>query len=397
MASAAPGRIAALLLALTLLWRVIEVNAVLYDDAGRPQLPSFGAAGLAGAPPEREALVDMLRENPAQVEALLVAARGFERESHFDAAAHAYHAAYELAPLDRAVLHAGSVFFLSRGKVAEALTLMDRLVEHYPETRERAFPALDAILAAKAHDSAWERIVERDPEWLGAFVVSSCRRGVEPGLLLPLFMPRVAARNARPAETSCLVERLRGAGRWDEAYQVWLNTLPRERLAEVGFVFNGGFENAPSGLGFDWMPTRQAERDVGHSVEWARNVSAAGKRALKVSYNGKRQLGNPIAQYLALAPGRYELAGLARPDGMRVGRGVQWTLRCVSDGKPGAAIAQSERFTGSSEWRRFTFDATVPASCRGQLLQLEPVGLEEGAVYVTGAAWFDDLAARQLR
>jgi hypothetical protein len=34
----------------------------------------------------------------------------------------------------------------------------------------------------------------------------------------------------------------------------------------------------------------------------------------------------------------------------------------VSEGKPGARIAESERFTGSSEWRRFIFDVTVAAT-----------------------------------
>jgi hypothetical protein len=193
------------------------------------------------------------------------------------------------------------------------------------------------------------------------------------------------------------VEHLRGAGRWAEAYQVWLNTLPPERLGEVGFIFNGSFEFPPSGTGFDWTPTRRLERDAGHSVEMARTTGGSGRRSLKVSFNGKRQAGIPISQYLALAPGRYEMTGLGRADAMRAGRGVHWTVRCVADAIAGAPIASSERFTGSSEWLAFQFALTVPASCRGQILQLEPVGIEEGPAYIAGAAWFDDLALREVR
>ncbi len=394
--SVRPAGAGAVLVALVLLWRVIHVNAVLYDDDGRPRIASLTPRAAGEVPDDRAAVVTALRENPAQVAALLVLARDFERQGRPGDAAKTYDAAYRLAPLDREVLRAASASFLREGKVDEALVLMDRLVEHYPEESARAFPVMAEILATGRHADAWDRIMAGDPGWTGAFLVSSCAKGVDPSLLMPIFMSRVAAAKAQPGETACLVERLRRANRWEEAYQVWLNTLPRERLADVGWVFNGSFEFEPSGLGFDWIATRQPEREVGHAVEIARTTGGAGKRALKVSYNGKRQAGTPILQYLALAPGRYEVSGLARPDAMRVGRGVQWTVRCASEGSAGPLLAQSERFTGSSEWRRFAFEVVVPATCPGEMLQLEPAGPGESAAYIAGAAWFDDLAARRM-
>lgn len=395
MSGAWPWRIGIAALSLVLLWRVIHVNAVLYESTGRPRLPL--AADLGAALPDRELLREQLRDNPGHVAALLLLARDAEGRDSFDEAARVYAAAYQLAPLDRDVLHAASAFFLARGRASEALVLLGRLVEHYPATRESAFPVIVAMLASKEQDSALDALTARDPEWLGALIVSSCQRGVDPALLLPVFLKRVSSASAKPAEAACLVERLRRAGRWSEAYQVWLNTLPRERLNEIGFIFNGSFEFAPSGVGFDWMPTRQLEREAGHSVEMARSTGGAGRRSLKVSFNGKRQLGSPIAQYLALAPGAYQLAGLGRSDGMRVGRGVHWTVRCVNEAIAGPVLASSERFTGSSEWRPFQFALTIAPACRGQVLQLEAVGVEESAAYITGAAWFDDLALREVR
>ena len=397
MASAWFRHLAVATLALAILWRVIHVNAVLYEDTGRPRIFTPSSANLSDAPADREVMRAQLLENPAQAAALVLLARDAERRSSFDEAARAYAAAYRLAPLGREVLHAASVYFLAHGKASEALVLLGRLVEHYPDTRERAFPVIADMLAARAQAAGFEEITARDPEWLGLFIVSSCRRGVDPAILVPLLMNRVAAASAKPAETECLVERLRGAGRWEESYQVWLNTLPRERLNDIGFIFNGSFEFAPSGVGFDWMPARQPEREVGHSVEMARSTGGAGRRSLRVSFNGKRQVGSPISQYLVLAPGRYELSGIGRSDGMRAGRGVLWTVRCVREGVAGAAIASSERFTGSSEWRSFSAPVDIEPSCRGQILQLEPMGVEESAAYVTGAAWFDDLALRQVR
>jgi hypothetical protein len=388
-------RLAIVALALALAWRVIHVNAVLYDDDGRPRLPVPESGALPTGAAERDQVASVLRESPAQAAALLVLARDHEQNANPEAARRAYLAAYQLAPVDREVLAAAAGFFLRQGKAAEALALLDRMAENFPETREQAFPVFAALLASPAHAAAWNAVAARGPAWLGPFMLSTCARGVDPSLLLPLFFKRVAAGAATPAQTGCLVDRLRRAGRWDEAYQVWLNTLPRERLADVGFVYNGSFEYAPSGIGFDWMPARQPEREVGHSVDVAQTSGAVGKRALRVSYNGKRQSGAAIAQYLALPPGRYEMSGFGRPNGMSAGRGVHWTVRCVADGKPQAPLADSERFVGSSEWRRFVFDVTVPESCRAQVLQLEAVGIDEGPAYVSGTAWFDDLLLRR--
>jgi hypothetical protein len=251
-------------------------------------------------------------------------------------------------------------------------------------------------LASGRNAGTWKRILESDPAWVGAFVLSSCASGADPSIVMPLFLARAARATARTEEVACIVDRLRRADRWDEAYQAWLNTLPRERLADVGAIFNGSFEFSTRGTGFDWVVSRQPERETGHSVEITRTIGAAGVLALKVSYNGKRQSGTPVLQYLALAPGRYEVSGLGRPDGLRVGHGIRWTLRCVTAGMTGGMLAQSERFTGSSEWRRFAFPADVPAGCRGQVLQLEPAGSEESAAYIAGVAWFDDLSARRI-
>ncbi len=385
------SRLGIVAVSLLLLWRIIHVNAVMYADTGRPRLPADSSYGAT----ERETLLGLIRENPAQVAALLVLAREFERESDAKRAARAYELAYQLAPDDREVLGTAAEFQLRNGNVAEGMGLLGRLAESYPETRERIFPVLAGILASRQHAQAWDAVVARGQDWIGPFVLASCTRGVDPALLVPLQLKRIGSRKVAPQETECLIEKLRLAGQWEQAYQLWLNSLPRERLADVGFVFNGSFEYASGGNGFDWIATRRPEREVGHTVDMVATMGAAGKRALRVTFNGKRQAGIPIAQFLALSPGRYVLSGQGRPEGVKAGHGVQWAVRCVSDERPGAPIAASERFVGSSEWRRFEFDVTISPGCAGQVLQLEPVGMDEGPTYLAGIVWFDDLVLRR--
>ena len=146
----------------------------------------------------------------------------------------------------------------------------------------------------------------------------------------------------------------------------------------------------------DWKPAGGAERETGRVVEFAISKGAAGKRALRVVYNGKRQSAPAIVQYLAVPPGSYEFSGLARVDSLNSVRGLQWAVRCgAKDRSP--LLAASERFLGSSEWRRFAFEVVIPRDCAGQVLQLEPVGLNEGTTYLAGTAWFDDLRLKRQR
>jgi len=386
-------------IALILVWRIIQVNVVSYDESGRPRLVAAPAA--IDLPPrdrkafEMEALRGILDANPAEVAALLMLARGFETDGDASRATRAYRAALEVAPLDRNVLELAAMHFL-RQEDAGGVELLARLVANYPGTRGQVFPVFAQLLATGSQRAAVAAVIARNPAWLGAFLVDACVRGVDPGILVPALVRRRAPAGSIPPEADCAIERLRRAGRWEEAYLVWLNLQPPDKLASVGHVFNGGFESPPSGGGFDWIPQPRPEKETGHVAEIVKPPGGAQAKALRVVYNGKRQFGTPIRQYLALAPGEYELSGLARPEGIKALKGVHWTVRCVTQGSPGKIIASSERFLGSSEWRRFATALDIGSDCSGQLLQLEPVA-EDGAVaFVAGVAWFDDLAISRL-
>ncbi len=382
--------------ALAVAWRILVVNGVLYDLNGRPHLPtpSKATAPTGEAPPASQLLATVLRSNPAEVAALLMWAAE-ARDEDPARAERAYRAAVDLAPADRDVLNSAAAFFLARGRAGEAVDLLQRLVDEYPDTREQVFPLLAGHFFSAEGANAWHDVAARNPPWVAAFVVSSCQHGLDPSVLAALLVKRMAAGAATQAETACVVERLRAAGRWNEAYQLWLNSLARAQLVNVGFVFNGGFETAPAPTGFDWTLSSRPERETGYAAEIVRAPGANG-RALRVAYTGKRQYGVPAAQYLAVPPGKYAFAGLARIERMTLGRGVSWTIRCVADGKPGGVVAHSERFIGSSDWQPFGFEVAIPEGCDGQVLQLEPAGPEGSVAFAGGTAWFDDLVLRRV-
>jgi hypothetical protein len=383
MATRPVARIAIAAALLLVAWRAVHVNTVLYADVNRPV--TRAPAGAAPATAAAEAL----RANPADTRALLVLARESDQAS--DAAARIYASAIALAPVDRTVLHEAAAADLRNGRVAESVPRLEALVTHYLAERPAVFTVFGQMLASPAHRGLVEARAGTGPMWLGAFIAFACAQ-LDPLHFASLFMRRAAAGQASSEEVSCVTDRLRRAGQWGVAYQAWINSLPRARLVDVGNVFNGGFEHPASGVGFDWVVTESPAQ----AVEFAPAQGAAGTRALRVAYTGKRLDGAALRQYLALAPGRYELSGKVRMDGVESVRGIQWIVRCGMEAR-GPGIASSERFMGAGPWRGFAVAVTVPASCPGQVLSLEPAGMGEGATYVSGIAWFDELRLVRAR
>jgi len=368
--------------ALLIAWRVLQVNAVAYGETNRPELrlPTEGER-------RRPALERALAANPARVEALVLLGVERDREGDPKAAARAFASALEVAPIDRASLRAGAVLDAREGRVADSLGKLDALLTYYGDEREWVFPLLLQWLAVPQAAAALEALAARPSAWMGAFLTHSCGKA-DPTHTAALLVRRIAAGQARNDEVGCGIEGLRRGGQTPAAYQLWLNTLPRERLAEVGYVFNGSFEHAPTGLGFDWIADA---RSPAHAVDYPLASDAAGRRALRVTWSGKRVAGPAIHQFAALTPGRYRLTGLARMEGLQSVRGIQWALRCADERR--SVLGVSPRFLGAGDWEPFAFEVDVPARCSGQVLQLEPVGLNEGTTFVMGKAWFDDLRA----
>jgi hypothetical protein len=381
-------RVALMAAMLLLLWRVLQVNAVIYGDDNQPSL-RIAAESTATEASLRAAL----RDNPGDVGALLALASERARAGDSEGARRAHAAALEIAPIDAVALRAAAVDDLAAGRSGDAITRLDRLVSLYPEEREWIFPELARILPGAAQFQSMEALAARQSPWMGAFIEFTCTRDVDPRLAGGLLMRRAAAGYARVAEVACVTDRLRRAGHFETAYQVWLNSLARERLAEVGFVFNGGFEFAPSGAGFDWIADAQAHAQA---VEYpVADSGVPGRRALRVTYTGKRVGVPAIQQHLAVAAGKYELRGRVRLESLQSVRGLQWIVRC--DAPQGATLGTSRRLLGSNEWEPFAFEVEVPSACPGQVLALEPVGLYEGTTYVAGKAWFDDLRLAKVR
>ena len=376
--------------ALILVWRIIVTgaNALTAGEDPTASLPAGDAQAAAAFWRKRVA------QDPTDYYALLLLGAQLEALGQRTEAADAFGHALRLAPSDRRVLLESAGFYLRSGDMKRGLAVLRRTVDLYPAAGEQVWPIFMATLVSGAHQEFFLQAARDDPKWWEAFFQYACANTTDVRPLQAVFTARADAQQIQPQERACFLGRLQREGRWVEAYQMWLNSLPPEQKRFVGNVFNGGFEYPISGIGFDWIvPAQEGVRVDTHAME-----GASGKRALRVQFVEKRFGGTPIFQYLMVPPGRYRFEGMGRPEGLETWLGLQWGLYCVAGGKDGPQLARTERFLGSDDWRTWRQELVVPAGCPVQLVRLELANPNREsntpgnvAARMRGAVVFDDI------
>lgn len=389
----------AIVVALVLAWRAIVAATEAWQEGGRAVVLGRAMTTDGSGSPEMRWRAQLAR-NPTDFVALLALARVLEEKGDVAGARVAIDEATRLAPADRPTLIEAAAFHMRAGEELRSLGVLRRVADLHPDARATIWPVFTAALESGRRDDFFAGIARDDPEWWPSFFGHACQAAQGADALQRVFTVRAVEGKVRADERRCLIGRLQREGRWTNAYQAWLNSLPAAQRRRVGYVYNGDFEQPISNLGFDW--TIQAQDGVVVDVRPA--PGAGGRGALKVELLNKRWSGPPVQQALMLYPGRYRFEGRGRADRLDTWLGVQWGLYCLADGGATARqLARSGRFLGSSDWTEWGEDFAVPKDCPVQLLRLElanPRGDADTpgnvAARLSGTAWFDDFLIRGL-
>ena len=268
-----------------------------------------------------------------------------------------------------------------------AIEYLDVLLRTKPEMASYGF----SYLLNMARDPDGRRLAANHlaggPRWRREFLTSlwdvAHKDQAGPALLAEL---RNTARPPELAEIRLYISYLVWNGAADAAYNLWLETLPRERAGNLGFLTDPGFEETPgdTATAFDWAVGPGGNMTAGF-VPSGRSVR---QRLLHLSF-GEGRIEFPIVrQALLLPPGHYRLTGQLR--GSIVGkRGLRWQLSCATSIE--TVLGETEMLMGESEeWRVFTLDADIPdkTDCVGQLLRLYHDARTPSEEYLSGEAWF---------
>jgi hypothetical protein len=274
-----------------------------------------------------------------------------------------------------------------------------RAAIYYADVLLRSTPRLTAyvtpILARMAEDrdakGEVKKLLATNPNWRHAFFTQLGASLTDARTPLDLFSGlKDSAAPPTADELNSYGHFLFNHKLYDLAYYVWLQFLPLDKLESAGFLFNGDFENAPSGSPFDW----RVSPSVNAVVDFASRPENAADRALVVELGPGRVEFRGVLQTILLPSGAYAFKGAFKGE-IRGPRGVLWSARCLG----GATLGQSEIILGSfPDWRVFEFSLVVPnKGCPAQMVELKLAARSPSEKLVSGIIWFDELSIARTR
>jgi hypothetical protein len=290
-------------------------------------------------------------------------------------------------------------------RLANLLLREGKLAKSVGEFRQAI--ASDARLLPSAHDLLWrvsggnsaviQAVTPNDPAprlRLAQFLLNQSR--IPDAITIFAGIDRASL--AKLPETPAFIDALARTGHWDEARGLWVG-LVGGIYAQPGrplpIVWNGGFESEISmAFGqFDWSLARNEYVSPGIDT----TVGHTGDRSLRLSFSGRdtTRLDGQVKQIITVRPGaRYSFECYAKTDQLETPEGPRIVIADIASG---VEVASSTPvWSGSSDWRRLTFDFTVPTSTRAVVLTIKRVPKFSYDDPTRGTIWFDDFAISEL-
>jgi hypothetical protein len=340
--------------------------------------------------------IDHLRKaidaNPSEGRAFAALGRLLETRGEADQARQAMETAARLSPQRSDVQMEVAGYWMRQGDLDRALAHWNTVLRHRGDLRARVFPELLQLAGDPARQAAFLPLLKQPVPWWPAFFIHAAAKAPDVNTVRVLFSLQQGGPNApTPEMLRAYLARLQKEGAWMEAWFAWLNSLTKEQIGKLGYLYNGSFEAPISNLGFDWI----VQKHPAVSLDTAATFETSGERALRVNFRGLRVKFQNLYQYLMLPPGTFYLQGRVRPDNLQAAQGMQWALYCLGNNEP---VAVTDRFRGSDQWTRFRTEFSIPPSgCPVQMLRLELAGTIRLDFDANGTIWFDNLGIEQVR
>lgn len=281
---------------------------------------------------------------------------------------------------------------LQDGDYSAAFGTLDVLLRTRPEQHNDMFTAAIALANVPAAAESLAQLIASNPSWRGRFLPILAKNASNPVAVQRIYSALQSSRQPPSVEELApYLNRLIEDGLGQQAYLVWLQSLPSERKQPIDYLFNGNFEYQPDGLPFDW--TLSSIRGADAAIVAA--PEAGGSGALHIEFGGARVQFQHVSHMLALPPGEYRLAGSVRTENLRSDHGLSWHLFCAVGEKQ--VLFETKRVKGSHPWIKFGGTFNVPQSdCDVQQLRLELAARTTLEQQIDGDVWFRDMQITRL-
>jgi tetratricopeptide (TPR) repeat protein len=269
--------------------------------------------------------------NPTEGRSYAALGRLLEARGENERARQAMEIAARLSPQRSDVQMEVAAWWMRQGELERALTHWNTVLRHRPALRAKVFPELLQLAGDPANHAAFLPLLEQPLPWWPAFFIHAANNAPDADTVRVLFNLQQDGPNAPTTDMlRAYLTRLQKEGAWIEAWFVWLNSLSKEQIGKMGYLYNGSFEAPISNIGFDWI----YHRHPAVSLDTAATYDTSGERALRVTFRGLRAQFQNLYQYLMLPPGKYLLQGRVRPDNLQARAGH--AVGAVLPGQQGA-------------------------------------------------------------
>jgi len=362
--------------------------------AGNTQTNS-SAQGAVARPKDFSKMVDRLRSlllsDPLNGEYYRLLGQLYEVVNNNDLAYRLMMVASDISPNE---IIAHEYMFrvnLQNNRPVIALLYGDRLFSIFNEITANYAPAFRLIIIDPEARDKLSKILVRNPNWRFNFfsqiVPSLADKNLDEILVLLTALNNSSA-PVTNSELKFLISTLMFAGKYNLAHRAWVSLLPAGDIDKIGLLNNGGFDQVPTDLAFDWH--------IGEGKEARSQIDTiynTGNRVLNIEFgNGRVTLPN-IWQVMVLKPGKYRVQG--KYQGEAIGkRGLFWGVACYR----GKMLAESEEIRGKfQDWRAFEFEIDVPQeNCVAQSLGLRHGAISPSEQIIRGSISFDDLKITEI-
>jgi len=372
-------------------------NAVTNSLAWGPNQPSvlFRASQIkliSSKDKNSQLLKRSLNGNPSDGRVLLALGNIWLDQNKVSLADKAVQQATKSLPSDAFTHIEASSYWLRRNNLDNAIMSWNVALQTSPHLKSQIFPILLRWFEEKIVTQSLTRVFLHAPSWWQEFFQYAALNASKISILDRLYeLRRQSPIKISQIERNAYVNRLKREKRWSAAFLAWLNGLGESGLKFMGQPYNGNFEAPLTQSGFGW----NLHKVDGVVVKTEHTFGNMGQRALHLVFQGKNIPYTHFSQSLFLAPARYRLSGLVRPDSLVTTGGLKWRLRCLS--ASGDFLGESERFLGVGQWQRYEFEFQVHANqCEVQDLRLESQVKNRGDAIVLGGIWFDSILIERI-
>ena len=277
--------------------------------------------------------------------------------------------------------------FLQQGDSAKALPHFSYILAHYPEQSGLVYEVWRRV--AKDPDFLLENLIPRDVSAYSRYLVYLYEAGDKEAVKKAWQKRASLEYKAKTPEFVHHMDYLISQGDLNDAYRTF-----EAGLREAGLpvpsgqdrVVNGGFEvDKVLGGGFDWRiePIRGAE------VSFDRTVSMEGRRALKISFNGRENVDfSHVFQYVSLKPNhRYSLRAHLKTKALTTQSGIKLEIAGIGP----AFYRASEPLTGDNDWRELSISFETPPKSQGGIVKVRRERTDKFDRFISGTVWLDNV------